>query len=167
MTQIDRTLKVITEAAGIEAFGYDFYNAMRKQVSDPTGQVVLAFLAGLEVDHMVWLEKEYTKQLRTLGNLHEGHIDSIQMAGKEENFIVDSLPEMYRGTDMVKALEFAVEVEERSVKFYRDAMKSAEEEDLRDMFRRLADFELDHVKLLKHNIASLKKKGIWTAPGGD
>ena len=164
MTQIDRTLRVIREAVDIERFGYDFYNSLRQQVTEPTGQVVLAFLAGLEVDHMVWLEREYMKQLKSLGAMNENHIDGIQMSAKEEIFIVDKLPEMYRGTDMVKALEFAVQVEERSVRFYTQAAKHSEEHDLKDMFQRLADFELDHVKLLKYNISSLKKKGIWTSP---
>ncbi len=164
MDDLDRNLKVIREAIEIERYGYDFYDALRGQVKDPTGQVVLAFLAGLEVDHMMSLEKEYMKVLKSFGNSRVGHADSIHLAAKEKIFLVDKLPEMYSGTDMTTALEFAVQVEMRSVKFYTDAMNSMDDQELKETFRRLADFEMDHVKLLKLNIMNLKERGIWTMP---
>jgi rubrerythrin len=165
MNQIDKTLKVIREAIEIERYGYEFYDTLRSQVNEPTGQVVLAFLAGLEVEHMVWLEKEYMRLLKSIDNLNESHVDDIQMEAREKIFLVDKLPEMYRGTDMATALEFAVQVEMRSVKFYTDAMNAVDDHELKETFRRLADFEMDHVKLLKLNIQNLKDKGIWTMPG--
>jgi len=166
MKQIDRTLKIIREAVEIERYGYDFYDTLRSQIGDKGGQVVIAYLAGLEVEHMIWLENEYMKQLKSLDILDEGHVDSIAIAAKEEFFIVDKLPEMYRGTDVAQALDFAIEVEERSVMFYRKAIDMFDDPNLKALFTKLADFERDHIKLLKCNIDSLKKNGNWSAPEG-
>jgi rubrerythrin len=166
MNQIDARLNMIREAMGIESYGYNFYHLLRSQVKDKSGQVVLAFLAGMEADHMVWLEKEYMRQLNSGDEIREGHVDSIRMSAIEKIFVTDKLPEMYRGTDMKIALEFAVQVEENSVKFYRNAMNLADDDALKSLFNKLADFEEDHVKLLKLNIAKLKEKGIWEKPEG-
>jgi rubrerythrin len=166
MYETDARLRMLREAISIESYGYDFYNLMRAQVKDKSAQVVLSFLASMEADHMMWLEKEYMRQLRSTGASAGGHAHGIKMSALEEIFVTDRLPELYTGSDMKIALEFALEVELRSMKFYTDAMNLADDDELKLLFRKLADFEMDHAKLLKLNIENLKRKGIWVEPEG-
>ena len=161
---IDKTLAIIREAIEIERYGHDFYNKIRMIVKDKRGQTVLTYLAKLEIDHMLWLEKEYYRQLQSLEEFDENPAEGIQLPGIDEIFVVDALPYMYDGTDHVKAMEYAVQLEERSVEFYTKAMEYSQEQRMKDLFMKLADFEKDHIELLNQNIENLKKSGMWVKP---
>jgi len=161
---IDKTLAIIREAMEIEKYGYDFYHKIRMVVKDKKGQVVLTYLAKLEADHMIWLEKEYFRQLESLDEFDENPAEGIQLPAIDEIFVVDALPYMYDGTDHVKAMEYAVQLEIRSVEFYTKAMEYSEEQRTKDLFMKLADYEKDHIEVLNKNIENLKKSGMWIKP---
>lgn len=161
---IDKTLAIIREAIEIEKYGHDFYNKLRMIVKDRRGQTMLSYLAKLETEHMIWLEDEYQRQLESLEEFDESKADGIQLPAIDEIFVVDALPYMYDGTDHVKAMEYAIQLEIRSVDFYTRAMEYSDEANVKDLFQRLADFEMDHIELLNRNIETLKKNGLWVEP---
>lgn len=161
---IDKTLAIIREAIEIEKFGHEYYNKLRMIVKDRRGQVVLSYLAKLEVDHMNWLEEEYERQLNSLEYMDEQPSEGIKLPAIEEIFVVDALPYMFDGTDHVKAMEYAVQLEIRSVEFYTKAMEYSDDQRTKDLFMKLADFEKDHIEILNKNIENLKKNGMWIKP---
>jgi rubrerythrin len=158
--KIDTTLAIIKQAIEIEQFGYDFYNEMRSYVRTRVGQKVVSHLANLEVDHIKWLEEEYDRQLDKIEEFDENHAIDISLTGKSEIFIVDGLSEVFRGSDIEQALEFAIEVEKKSVNFYNNT-GAVEDDRLRELFRKLADYEREHIELLKENLKSVKSGGPW------
>lgn len=164
---IDKTLAIIREAIEIERFGHDFYNKIRMIVKDKRGQTVLTYLAKLEIDHMLWLEQEYSRQLESLDEFDEDSAEGILLPAIDEIFVVDALPYMFDGTDHVKALEYAIQLEERSVEFYTKAMEYSEEQRTKDLFMKLADFEKDHIEILNKNIENLKKNELWVKPDAE
>jgi rubrerythrin len=161
MTRIDKTLAIIKQAIEIEQFGYDFYNNMRSFVRNRVGQKVISHLANLEVDHIKWLEEEYDRQLDSIDEFDENVTIDVSLEGKSEIFIVDKLTEAFESTDHEEALEFAIEVENKSMQFYIRNMDISEDDRIRELFQRLADFEREHIKLLQENQASIKSGGPW------
>lgn len=161
MTRIDTTLAVIKQAIEIEQFGYEFYNSMRSFVQNRVGQKVISHLANLEVDHIKWLEEEYDRQLDSLDEFDEsGNID-VSLEGKNEIFVVDKLTEIFKGTDHEEALEFAINVEHKSMDFYIKNLEITENDALKELFMKLAEFEREHIELLQTNLASVKSGGPW------
>ena len=162
MSEIEKVLGMVKEAIEIERFGYDFYNSMREFVKDGNGQKLVSYLAGLEVDHIVWLEEEYRRQLERLDEFREEPEAKISLLGKEEIFLgQDKLPEIFKEFDPVKAISYAIGIENRSIAFYEKSKDISEDDKTKDLFKRLADFERDHVVILEENLKSLQEIGQW------
>jgi hypothetical protein len=164
VTEIDKVLGTIKQAIAIERFGYDFYNNMRDFIKDRNGQLLMSYLGRLEVDHIKWLEEEYHRQLSKLDELHEEKVVDISLIGKEEIFLGDdNLPDIFKDFDPLKAIKFAIDIEDRSVEFYEKNMEITDDDKTKDLFNRLADFERDHITILKDNLKSLQEIGLWKA----
>lgn len=162
MSEIDKVLGTVKQAIEIERFGYDFYYSMRSFVKDREGQKLISYLAKLEVDHIKWLEEEYERQLKKLDELKEEPTVDISLIGKEKIFLADDkLPEVFKNFDPVKAISFGIDIEKKSVEFYEKNMEICEDDRTRDLFKRLADFERDHIIILNNNLQSLQNKGLW------
>jgi rubrerythrin len=162
LNDIDKELKTIKQAIAIERFGYDFYNNMRDFVKDKNGQLLISYLGRLEVDHIKWLEEEYQRQLSKMDEIQEGQTPDISLIGKEEIFLgEDKLPDIFKDFDPLKAIKFAIDIENRSVKFYEKNMEITDDDKTKDLFKRLADFEKDHIIILKENQKSLQEMGLW------
>ena len=159
--KIDTSLAIINQAMEIEHFGYKFYNNMRTFVRNRVGQKLISHLANMEVDHIKWLEEEYDRQLDSIEEFDESQTIDISIEGKSEIFVIEKLSEIFRGTDPQQALEYAIEVEKKSVAFYANNMNTTDDDKIRELFHRLADFERDHVELLTVNLESLKSGGPW------
>lgn len=160
---IDRVLETIGQAIEIENYGYGFYNGMRAYVDDRKALSVISDLAEMELEHMKWLEEEYKRILRTADELDETEVLPISMTAKGEIFLDNiKLKDIFRDFDAVKALRFAIDIERRSVDFYKRNREIVDDDRTMDLFTRLADFELDHITLLAENLKNLESTGSWT-----
>ena len=165
MTAIDKLLVSIQEAIEIEKFGYTFYTNMRSFVKDKDGHKFISYLANLEVDHIKWLEDEYKKQLKKLETFDESKTIDISITGKDEIFIGDNMPDIFKEFDRIKALDFAIGIEKHSVEFYKKNMDITEDDDLKQLFKRLVDFESEHIEILTEAKKSLQTTNNWLSIG--
>jgi rubrerythrin len=162
MTGVDKVLGPIVQAIEIEMFGYDFYYNMREFVKDIDGQKLVSYLGRLEVDHIKWLEEEYDRQLGKLSEFEERPKVDLSLLAKGEIFLdSEKLPEIFKDFDPQHALTFAIQIEKRSIEFYERARETSEDDSVRELFQKLADFERDHIVLLNDNLTSLKENGTW------
>lgn len=161
MTAIDRQLITIQEAIEIEKFGYTFYTNMRSFVKDKDGHKFISYLANLEIDHIKWLEDEYKKQLKKIESFDESKTIDISITGKDEIFITDNMPQIFKEFDRIKALDFAIDIEKRSVKFYKKNKDIIEDDDLKQLFKRLVDFESEHIEILIEAKKGLQTNNSW------
>jgi rubrerythrin len=161
MTGIDKKLGTIQQAIELEKFGYEFYSNMRTFVKDKEGHKLISQLANLEIDHMKWLEGEYKNQLERLTDFQEGGAIDILISGKEEIFFKDKLPEIFREFDAIKALDFAIEIEEKSAEFYEQNLDLVEDASIKSLFQKLADFEKKHKEVLIQTRDNLKIDDSW------
>ena len=165
MSEIDKVLGTVKQAIEIEKFGHDFYNSMRTFVKEKDGQVFVSYLAKLEVDHIKWLEEEYERQLGKLTELVEAPAVELSLLGKDEIFFADErVSTIFKDFDPVKATSFAIDIEKRSVEFYNKNMDISEDDRTKNLFKRLADFEKEHIVILTNNLESLEAEGKWEEP---
>ncbi len=158
----DRVLEILTQAIEIENYGYGFYNGMRSYAADGNARSVISHLAGMELDHMKWLEAEYQRILRTTHELDEVGAQPISVTAKGEIFLDNrELPDLFKDFDAAKALRLAIDIERRSVDFYKRNREIVDDDRTRELFTRLADFELDHISLLADNLKNLETTGSW------
>lgn len=164
MTEIDKVLGIVKEAIKIERFGYEFYLSIREFVPDMAGHRFISYLAKLEVDHIKWLEEEYERQLTKLEEFKEEPGLDLSLVAKEDIFLADDkLPEIFNNFDPQRAISYGIEIEKRSVEFYQKSLEFGDER-TRELFRRLADFERDHIVILNNNLKSLQTTGRWELP---
>jgi rubrerythrin len=162
MHETDKVLGLIHQAIQIERFGFEFYTSLKSCVKDRNGQKMLSHLAGLEIEHMNWLEREYGRQLDHMSEFDEAPEVNVSLLAEENIFLVDDrLPDVIKGLDEAGALKYAIDIEKRSIKFYKDNMEFGGGDRLRELFQKLADFEEDHLKLLEDNLSHLEKEGAW------
>jgi rubrerythrin len=164
MKGIDKILGTVQEAIEIEKFGYDFYSNMRSFVRDKYGHKLISHLASLEVEHIKWLEEEYKRQFEKLETFDEQPTEKILNVAKEEIFFKQNLPELFRDFDRIKAVKFAIGIEERSLEFYKKNSELTEDEKIKDLFKRLSSFEEEHISILNETLKSLQTTGIWKSP---
>jgi rubrerythrin len=165
MSEIDKVLGIVKQAIEIEKFGHDFYNSMRSFVEEREGQLLVSYLARLEVDHIKWLEEEYEKQLSKIEEFDEKATVNLSLLGKDEIFFADErVSTIFKDFDPVKATSFAIDIEKKSVEFYNKNMDVSEDDRTRDLFKRLADFEKEHIIILTNNLRSLESEGKWEEP---
>ncbi|UCG70831.1 MAG: ferritin family protein [Thermoplasmata archaeon] len=165
MTDVDKTLGALLQAIEIEKFGYDFYYNMREFVPDVEGQRLVSYLGKLEIDHINWLEEEYDRQLTKMQDFDEEPKVDISLLGKEKIFLEQKdLPDLFKDFDPQKALDYAIQLEMRSIEFYESNIEISDDDKTRDLFKRLADFERDHIVILSDNLKSLQEKGRWIPP---
>ena len=165
MTAIDKLLITIQEAIEIEKFGYTFYTNMRSFVKDRDGHKFISYLANLEVEHIKWLEDQYKKQLKKLESFDESKTVDISIIGKDEIFITDNMPQIFKEFDKIKALDFAIGIEKRSVEFYKKNMDIIEDDELKQLFKRLVDFESEHIEILSEAKKNLQTTNNWLSIG--
>lgn len=161
MQNIDKILGTVQEAIDIEKFGYDYYSNMRTFVKDKEGHKLISRLASLEVDHIKWLEEEYKKQIDKLESFSEQAGEKISSTAKDETFFQKNLPELFKDFDRIKAVKFAIDIEKRSMEFYKKHLELTDDDELKDLFRRLAGFEEKHISVLNETLNSLKTKKVW------
>lgn len=161
MTELDKVLGTIQQAIEIEKFGYSFYTNMRGFVKDKDGHKLITNFANLEIDHIKWLEDEYKKQFDKIESLDETPTIDVSITGKEDIFLRDKLPEIFKDFDSTKAVKFAIDIEKRSVDFYKNQAEITSDSDLKDLFNRLADFEKEHITILSQTLKSLETKDDW------
>jgi rubrerythrin len=165
MAGIDKVLGTVVQAIEIERFGYDFYYNMREFVSDVDGQRLVSYLGKLEVDHIKWLEEEYDRQLEKIQEIDEKPGVNLSLLAKGEIFLdSEKLPEIFKEFDPQKAISFAIQIEKRSIEFYEGARESSEDDSIKALFQKLADFEREHIVLLNDNLRSLQENGKWIPP---
>lgn len=164
MVELDKILVTIQQAIEIEKFGYEFYTNMRLFVKNKNGHRLISHLANLEIDHIKWLENEYKKQFKKIKIFDETGDLGISFEGKSEIFLKDKNVEIFKNFESKTAIKYAIEIEKRSMEFYRNHMESTDDLNLKDLFNKLADYEKDHISILNETLKGLEVENTWILP---
>jgi rubrerythrin len=151
-------VKAVKVAMEAEKNAYQAYARAAKQTKNPKGRNMFQQLSEFEVNHYQKL-KELFKSLQEKGEwiLYSGTslkkpaaLKAVQPPKGQEQL-----------TDM-DALRMAIKAEKKAGAYYRSMAELTQDPRGRDMFKRLADEEALHEKLLNDQYYSLHNTGIWS-----
>ncbi|OGP60588.1 MAG: hypothetical protein A2162_05375 [Deltaproteobacteria bacterium RBG_13_52_11b] len=151
-------LKAVKVAMEAEKEAYQFYAKSAKQTKNPRGKDMFQQLSEFEMNHYQKL-KELSKSLADKGEwiLYSG----TPLKKKALPLKTEKVKGQEQLTDM-DALKMAVKEEKKAETLYRSMADATKDPRGRDMYKRLAEEEALHEKLLNDQYYSLHNTGIWS-----
>jgi rubrerythrin len=151
--------EVIRAAMEVEKNGHRFYSGMALRAVNPTVKELFAMLAQDEVEHLrrlKGLEAKYAGG--AFFDNEEEFLPYLQRFRDTEIFPSEaSLAGMIDGPALdLKALDLAIEAEEKFAAYFRTAAGNAREADGKEAFAWLAGEEERHAEILRKRKAQLK-----------
>ena len=150
--------EVVRAAKEVEKNGHRFYSTMSQRATHPLLKELFSWLAQDEVEH-----------LRRLNQLESRYQDGA-FADDEEDFLpylsrfsddkifpdAERLEAVLRDADAdIKALDLAIEAEEKFSEYFQKASTLAQSDDGREAFAWLAGEETRHARILKERRSQL------------
>jgi rubrerythrin len=151
-------IEAIKLAMEAEKEAYQTYSRAAKKTVDPKGRDMFQQLSEFEMNHYQKL-KDLLKSLQEEGEwiLYEG-------TSLKKKFIPLKMKKpkgQEQLTDM-DALKIAIREEKKAQAYYRSLAELAKDPRGRDMYKRLANEEALHEKLLNDQYYSLQNTGLWS-----
>jgi rubrerythrin len=155
-------LGILRSAIEIEKYGVEYYNTLSTAVDDEIGKEFLKYLAVAEREHQRTLENEYDSK-NELGemSIQPLPMDNLDEDGKQLIFSVPLEDYDPSTVSAIDALKFGIHIEEQSMRFYNNAARMINDDELRNILKELVEFEKEHLVLLKQNLELLESEGNW------
>jgi rubrerythrin len=158
----DSILGIIKSAINIEKFGIRYYRALSGAIENPDGKSFLEYLINAEENHQQMLEDMYNN-LKEIGDdaTRPLPMDNIDEDGRIAIFSehLDELDPTQ--VDAVKALNFGIHIEIKSIVFYKSVARLMSNVNLKETFLELVEFENKHYEILQKNLNEIEATGNW------
>ena len=160
-TESDDLLKILKTAIEVEDNGLETFLKFAKQTKDETGKNMFIQLALDEHNHRMILQKQLDKLMT--GKKWE----TVEIPKSE----IEKLSPMIRekqqrtrgesGLAEVDALNVAMDLERKAAKFFRDQAELIDDQEAKNMFYRLAEWEDSHFDIIQAELDSINNTGFW------
>lgn len=150
-------IEAIDRAIQAEDTACSFYTEAASRTQDPGGASMFRELAAFEAHHRVHL----TALKNSLAGGGSWIVYEGRSLSKTPGSEAQGRPSVGDHADALEALRLAVAAEERAASEYRELAEASTNELGKQMFRRLADEELMHRKLLDEQYLALANRGVW------
>jgi rubrerythrin len=163
-TNIKAALTVLQQALELEQRGHEFYVQAAERTVDSTGKAMLLSLAGDEVLHQEFIQRQIDALEQDGGWVALDDVPAVDAdlesplfpAGKVE------LQQTIRpDASDLDALLFALKIENDSFALYTEQAKHAADPIARRLYAYLVDAERTHFNLLMSNYESLNSQAGW------
>lgn len=157
----DDAIKILDLGIESEKTGLVNYLGFARNTKDLTGKNMFIRLAIDEFEHMSLLERQKDSIIEGKSWV------KAEVAPSEIEDIVPRLtPRALRtrgeeGQNELSALQTALDLEERGIKFYEQQATQASSEEAKKMFERLATMERSHAELIQAQIDYITGTGYW------
>lgn len=154
----EKTLEILKTAILLERKGKAFYSHVASQAKDEDVKEFFQMMADEEDEHVDFLVKQYesftkNKSFTKIDFKHEDHTDDDILTDKVKTKIENASFES-------AAISSAIDMENRAIKIYSDRADSAEDQEEKDFYKFLADWERGHNKVL-HEIDKALQDRVW------
>ena len=157
--QIEDILKGLKTAIEAELTGYEFYKHAAKSTNDPVGKETFSSMAEEEMGHFNYLRHQYKSVMEKgdydfsekLAEKQVTHADSPVFSDQIKDRIKDSHFE-------VSALSIGMKLEMDAMNYYRSCAESADNEQVKQFYNELADWEKDHYLAFERQLDMLKEE---------
>jgi len=146
----DDIREVLKKAYQIEVDGYTFYSMAADRAEKPAVQELFDKLARDEVQHKAYLQS-------VMGSYEDKGIEAFNIHRRDPDLkaftntiYTDGFKEQARGADFeMGVLSIGMTLETRAIQYFTGAAKSASEDEVRDFYQFLADWEKGHLEALQ------------------
>ena len=143
----DRALEILKKAILLERRGWSLYRSVGKQTRSESVREICDFLAGEEEKHIAYLSRQFSGY-RKNGEFSEETPDSMAEAFAD-SAVTDSIrKEIDAAGYEAAALSAALELEKNAIALYSDRAAAATDTAESALYRKLADWEREHLDLL-------------------
>jgi rubrerythrin len=151
-------IEIVRVAMEAEKDAYQAYSKAAKKTMSPKGRDMFQQLSEFEMNHYQKL-KDLLKSLQEKGEwiLYGG--TSLK---KKTLALKTSKPKGQEQLTDMDALKMAIREEKKSQAYYRSMAELTKDPLGRDMYKRLADEEVLHERLLNDQYYSLHNTGVWS-----
>jgi rubrerythrin len=155
---VQEELKSIETAMKAEKEASQFYSKAAKMTKNPKGKDMFQQLSEFEMNHYAKL-RELSESIKRKGEwiLYSG----TSFKKRSTPLKMEKLKGQDQLTDM-DALKIAIKEEKKAQTYYRSMAQLTKDPRGKDMFKRLADDEALHEKVLNDQYYSLHNTGIWS-----
>ncbi len=159
MTQARSKLDAIKIAMDAEQEAHTYYSQSAQKATSPKGKDMFNQLAAFELNHY-----NYLKSL--LASLQEGagwtSYPGTQFSGPAQAAEAkNSSPEEGMKDDVLSILSKAIEDEKHASTYYTKLAEETDDPAGKDIFKKLAEEEKLHTKLLNDQWYQLNNQGVW------
>ena len=159
--------QVLRYAMEMELNGHNFFKDNAKKFTDPTSQALFIKLSKIEMEHYEYLERQLNSYMETQSfdiseevmNREEDIFESRAESEHIESTLQESdIPDL-------TILRMAYLIEKDYKEFYIKAAESAEDENIKAIFNKLASWEEGHESIFKAEY-DRRMKEYMTLPWG-
>ena len=154
-------IRALEIALSTEKNGLKTYIDFAYRTHDESGKNMFIRLAADEFEHMTILEKQresiQEKECWIAVKLEKSEIEKLTPALKEKVKKVKGS----EGLDQMSALQTALDMENRAIKFYAEQVQISTDLKAKDMYIRLVKMEQAHYELIQAEIDYIEKTGFW------
>ncbi len=155
-----KTLEILKQAILLEKRGKAFYLNATASSKDPDVKRIFQIMADEEEDHVKFLAQQY-KSYQSSGKFDPSVLEEHNGITVADQVFTEGLTsKMSAASFEAAAIASAIDMENRAIAAYADRAEKAEDEDERNFYQWLAEWERGHHKLLYKLDEELKEK-IW------
>jgi len=146
----DEIREILKKAYQIEVDGYTFYSMAADRASKPPVQELFDKLARDEVQHKSYLQT-------VIGSYEEKGIAAFDVPHRDPDLkaftstiFTDEFTKQARGADFeLGVLSIGMTLEANAIQYFSGAAKNTSEQEVRDFYEFLADWEQEHLEALQ------------------
>ena len=161
----DDIREVLKKAYQIEVDGYTFYSMAADRAEKPAVQELFDKLARDEVQHKAYLQG-------VMGSFEDKGVEAFNIHRRDPDLkaftstiYTDGFKEQARGADFeMGVLSIGMTLETRAIQYFTGAAKSASEDEVRDFYQFLADWEKEHLETLQ-SLYNGVRQDFWSDGG--
>ncbi len=154
-------IKALEIALSTEKNGLKTYINFAYRTRDESGKNMFIRLAADEFEHMTILEKQresiQEKECWVAVKLEKSEIEKLTPGLREKIKKVKGT----EGLDQMSALQTALDLEDRAIKFYSEQVQVSVDLKAKTMYERLVKMEQAHYELIQAEIDYIDKTGYW------
>ncbi|MCL5962706.1 MAG: ferritin family protein [Chloroflexi bacterium] len=166
ITEFD-VVEIVGAAIEAERAGHKFYIQAADSTDDPKGKQMFTRLANDELAHLYWLMTVRQSLVKTGGfELKVEDIDKIKVPVTEvADYLFPAVGAAASGIENksrdLAALQRGIETEQKATAFYAEAAEKTQDAGGKALFRKLADWEEQHLHLLNAEYDYLTNTGFY------
>ncbi|MCD4717281.1 MAG: ferritin family protein [Desulfobacterales bacterium] len=157
--QIEDILKGLKTAIEAELTGHEFYKNAAKSTNDPVGKETFSSMAEEEMGHFNYLRHQYKSVLDNGDYDFSKKMDKKQFKHADNPIFSEQIKERIKDSHFeVSALSIGMKLELDAMKYYRSCASAANNEQVRQFYNELAEWEEDHYVAFERQLEMLKEE---------